>query len=68
MVLDTRATGARSAGVIRQFVMKVGMRCEGRGWREQQRVIVMSAANAMIADDAIAARPVLDHDRLAPSR
>src|SRR5580704_16754468 len=44
------------------------MRREGRGRREQQRMIVVRADECRDRHDAVAAGAVLDHDGLAPAR
>jgi len=67
MVLEIRAIGPEIARPIPQVVMQKRMCRERRGRRKQQLVIVMRADERIDGDNTLAARPVLDYHRLAPS-
>ena len=53
-------------GLYGRLSCRYGMRDERRGRRQQQDVIVLGADEGVDGDDAVAAGPVLDDDRLAP--
>ena len=54
--------------IVGQLGVLIRMRGERRGRRVEQRVVVLGADEGIDGDHGIAARTVLDHDRLLPFR
>ena len=67
---DQRIGDARDRHQVLRLIGQLGvderMRGEGRGRRHQEGMIVIRRQERIDRDDGVAARPVLDHDRLAP--
>ena len=65
-VADPRDRREIALQVVGQLLLRVGMRHERCARRVEQHVIVVGRGEGVDGDQAVAARPVLDHHRLAP--
>ena len=65
---DVRDRQKVTLGFVGQLVLFVGMHGERSRPDRQERVVVAGADECIDGDETVAARTILDHHRLAPSR